>query len=91
LVDTETFASVIETRNIQLNPGDLVVSYTDGITEAMNSAQEEWGIERLTENVERMVHASADDLLANIQKNVLAFTGNAPQSDDMTMLALKVR
>lgn len=91
LVDTETFASIIETRNISLKSGDLIVSYTDGITEAMNSAREEWGIERLTQCVERMADAPADDLLDNIRQQVLAFTGNAPQSDDMTMLALKVR
>lgn len=91
LVDNETFASVIETRNISLKQGDSIITYTDGITEAMNSAGEEWGIENLTQSVQRMADATVEDLLTNIRTNVLAFTGDNRQSDDMTMLGLKIR
>ncbi len=91
LVDSDTFESVIETQHVNLHAGDLVVSYTDGITEAMNSAQEEWGTERLIQSVERMADAAVDDLLDNVRESVLAFTGGGRQYDDMTMLALKVR
>jgi sigma-B regulation protein RsbU (phosphoserine phosphatase) len=91
LVDNDVFGPTIETRNITLHPGDLVVTYTDGITEAMNSDGEEWGTENLIATVERMAKASAADLLENIHQNVLAFTGQNRQSDDMTMLALKVK
>lgn len=91
LVDDETFSSVIETRNITLHPGDLLVTYTDGVTEAMNNEGEEWGIGTLVQSVENMASASAGDLLANIRKEVLTFTGNNRPSDDMTMLALKIK
>ena len=91
LVDSETFAAVIETRNISLHSGDLIVSYTDGITEAMNEAEDEWGTEQLTLAIEKMASSSASDLLTNIRKDVAAFTGDSRQSDDMTMLALKVK
>jgi sigma-B regulation protein RsbU (phosphoserine phosphatase) len=91
LVDTDTFAAVIETRNITLNSGDLLLSYTDGITEAMNSSDAEWGVENLVESVERMAESSVADLLSGIQEHVLAFAGNTRQSDDMTMLALKIK
>ncbi len=91
LVDDETFASIIETRNVSLHAGDVVVTYTDGITEAMNSAGEEWGTEPLVQAVEKMADASATDLLDNIRDEVMAFTGNNRQSDDMTMLAIKVQ
>ncbi len=90
LVDDETFAAVIETRNISLHDGDVVVTYTDGITEAMNSAGEEWGTKPLALAVEKMADASATDLLNAIRQDVLNFTGNNRQSDDMTMLALKI-
>ena len=91
LVDSETFSSVIETRNITLHSGDLVIGYTDGITEAMNSAHEEWGAEQLISSAEKMADASANELLENIRQEVVTFTGNNRQSDDMTMLALKVK
>ncbi|MDF7823679.1 SpoIIE family protein phosphatase [Pontiellaceae bacterium B12227] len=91
LVDNEIFADVIETRNLSLHPGDLVVGYTDGITEAMNSSHEEWGTDTLSDCIEKMANASAGDLLDNIRKEVEAFTGNNRQSDDMTMIALKIR
>lgn len=91
LVDNEIFGKAIETRNIDLKPGDLVVTYTDGITEAMNSAGAEWGKENLIRVAETLAEASANDLLENIRQEVLAFTGNNRQSDDMTMLAFKIR
>ncbi|MDF7801137.1 SpoIIE family protein phosphatase [Pontiellaceae bacterium B1224] len=91
LVDNDTFAAVIETCNTNLHTGDLLVAYTDGISEAMNSAHEEWGIDNLIECVERMADASAPDLLDNIREHVLSFTGSARQYDDMTMLALKIK
>ena len=91
LVSNDIFGPAIETRNITLHPGDLVVTYTDGITEAMDSDGEEWGTENLIATVERMANASATDLLENIRQGVFAFTGQNRQSDDMTMLALKIK
>ena len=91
LVDTETFDSVIETRSVSLQAGDLVVSYTDGITEALNSTDEEWGIQNLIDTVEKLADAAAGDVLGNIRREVLVFAGNNRQSDDMTMLAIKIK
>jgi len=91
LVDKEVFGSAIETQNITLHPGDLLVTYTDGITEAMNSEDEEWGTENLVAAIERMADASAHDLLNDIRQSVLTFVGNNRQYDDMTMLALKIQ
>ena len=91
LVDNEVFASAIETRSIALHPGDLLVTYTDGISEALNSDGDEWGVENLVGAVERMAGISARDLLYNIRQEVLAFAGNTRQYDDMTMLALKIK
>jgi len=91
LVDNAIFEGAVQTRNISLHPGDLLITYTDGITEAMNSDEEEWGTENLVQSVERMANASARELLDHIRQEVLAFAGNNRQYDDMTMLALKIR
>jgi sigma-B regulation protein RsbU (phosphoserine phosphatase) len=91
LVDKNTFGRIIESRTISLRPGDLVVTYTDGITEAMNPHAEEWGTQNLIQSTERMADAPAGELLNSIRKEVLAFTGNNRQHDDMTMLALKIK
>jgi len=91
LVDNEIFASTIETRTISLHSGDLIVTYTDGITEAMNSDGDEWGIDSLQQSIQNMANASAQDLLNNIRHSVLTFAGNNRQYDDMTMLALRIR
>lgn len=74
---------------IPVNPGDLLVIYSDGITEAMNSAEEEFGEERLVETiVENRTH-SPQELLSSILKSVRLHVGNEPQMDDMTLVVLK--
>ena len=90
LVDNSIFEEAVQTRNISLHSGDLLVTYTDGITEAMNSDEEEWGSENLVQSVERLAESSAHELLDQIRQEVLDFAGNNRQYDDMTMLALKI-
>ncbi len=91
LVDTPTFSSITETTNIQLKSGDLIVTYTDGITEAMNGKNEEWGLLELIESIKKHREDDVSDLLKNIESDVLGFVGNVPQYDDMTMLAIKIK
>ena len=91
IVDNDVFGSAIETRNIQLHPGDLLVTYTDGVTEAMNEAGDEWGTDSLLLAVQNMTTESAEELLEHIRQSVLTFAGNNRQYDDMTMLALRIR
>ena len=55
LVDKSTFTLIIETKNIQLRSGDLVVTYTDGITEAMNDKGEEWSANKLLEYISKTI------------------------------------
>ncbi len=90
LVDSSTFKSIIETKNIQLRSGDLVVTYTDGITEAMDDTGEEWGLENLLNSIKENNKHTATNLLENIENKVLEFAGNTPQHDDMTMLAINI-
>jgi sigma-B regulation protein RsbU (phosphoserine phosphatase) len=91
LVDDPTFSTITETRNVQLRPGDLIVTYTDGITEAMNNDNEEWGLDQLIHSIKQHRHDNASDLLDHIEADVLSFVGNTPQHDDMTMLAVHIK
>ncbi|MFL2859325.1 MAG: PP2C family protein-serine/threonine phosphatase [Pontiellaceae bacterium] len=80
----------MKTKNIQLRSGDLVVTYTDGITEAMDDTGEEWGLENLLNSIKENNKHTATNLLENIENKVLEFAGNTPQHDDMTMLAINI-
>src|SRR5262249_33509259 len=76
------------TREINLMSGDCLVLFTDGITEAMNSAHELYGDARLEEAVRSARALPATDLVRHIIAAATEFAGDAPQSDDMTCLAL---
>jgi sigma-B regulation protein RsbU (phosphoserine phosphatase) len=82
-----------EERVIILEPGDIVVLYTDGITEALNVDVEEFGKDRLKEALARtlreMPGASANDILSAVLAAVDEFTGDVPQYDDMTLFVIK--
>jgi serine phosphatase RsbU (regulator of sigma subunit) len=79
----------LEEHPVSLGPADVVVLYTDGITEAFNTAHEMFGLERLIEVVQGNSGASAGELLKAIEASVAAFTGDAPQSDDITLLVIR--
>lgn len=85
----ETFNSVLEEVELRLRPGELLVFYTDGFTEAMNPGHEEFGEERLVESVRKHRSQSVDVFIQSIIDDVRAFAGNAPQHDDMTIVAVK--
>jgi len=68
-----------------LDPGDIVILYTDGIIEAMNAREELYGYERF-EALIRRAPSFPDGLLSSIIEDVNRFTGLSPQHDDMTMV-----
>ena len=78
-----------EQRSLQLGPGDFVLLYTDGITEASDPSGEPFGEERLTRIVEDHCNSSAAEIVATVQASLNDFTGDAPLSDDITMVVLK--
>jgi len=73
---------------LTLAPGDVLVAYTDGLTEAFNADGEMFGDERLLQTVRALPTASAKELLEAIMAHVTTFTGGAPQSDDITLLVM---
>lgn len=72
-----------------LAPGDVLYLYTDGVTEANNTAHELFGEERLLASLNAHRGAAVDGLCAGVVADVDAYVGEEPQFDDMTMLALR--
>jgi sigma-B regulation protein RsbU (phosphoserine phosphatase) len=79
----------LDEYRVMLKPGDILVAYTDGITEAMTDANEEWGIERFIKVVKKAAKTSAKELLDRVLAALDAFVGYAAQSDDVTVWVLK--
>lgn len=77
-------------QKVQLQPGDVLVLYTDGISEAMNRSDEEWGEERMLVAAQSARGKSANTILETIFVEADRFTAGAPQHDDMTLLVLKL-
>ena len=75
---------------IQLQPGDLLVAFTDGISEAMNSRDEEWGEDNLIQAAGGAGNLSAPELIPVIVDAADKFAAGAPQHDDMTLVIVRV-
>ena len=79
----------LEERTIQVASGDILVFYTDGVTEAMNANHELFGEQRLRAVLTANRQATATDVLQAVVEAVQAFTGPTPQSDDFTLYVVK--
>jgi two-component system response regulator len=75
-------------EHIQLEPGDILIGYTDGVTEARSAYGELYTKKQLQSLLEQPV-ASAPELLERIKTSLFNYTENAPQSDDITLLAVQ--
>jgi sigma-B regulation protein RsbU (phosphoserine phosphatase) len=75
-------------HTVQLLPGDRLVLYTDGVTEAFNPADEAYGEERLIAEVKAHGDGAAAALVERICRSVTLFAGTAAQSDDITLTVL---
>jgi serine phosphatase RsbU (regulator of sigma subunit) len=88
--DGTMFAHVLEEVTLPLGDDDVLVLFTDGISEAMNPEGECFGEGRLVEAIEMLDGADVDELREAILGEIARFASGAPQHDDMTMLVLKV-
>jgi len=75
---------------VSLQPGDLLVAFTDGISEAMNREDEEWGEARLIEAVGSLDTLPASEMIGRIRDGADRFVAGAPQHDDMTVVVLRL-
>lgn len=79
-----------DAKTRQLEKGDIVVLYTDGITEAMNNQGEMFGEDRLCAVIKASTEKPANMILSGILDEVLAFCETAPQFDDITLMVVRV-
>jgi len=80
-----------QSASVTMQPGDMLICFTDGISEAMDMAEEEWSEERMLEAVGQTPNATADEVLREVFRAADEFTGQAPQHDDMTLLIVRVK
>jgi len=79
----------LEEREIDVAPGDTLVFYTDGVTDAMDSAGQLFDVERLRAAVVASPPVSAQQVLSAVVDAIGVFTGGAPQSDDLTLVVAR--
>ena len=80
-----------DTAVVNLAPGERVIAFTDGITEAANRVYELWGEERLLELLQGRAGEPIEELVKAVAAAATAFADGAPQSDDMTVLGIGLR
>ena len=78
-----------EVGQIQLNPGEVLVVYSDGVSEANNLKGDEYGLERLSEVVSQNLSRSASGIRDKVESSLSEFTQTAPAGDDITLVIVK--
>ena len=81
----------LEEVEINLTDEDIVVLYTDGVTEAINEKEEDFGNDRLITVIQENRHLPVSEIIDCIKDAVIAFAGDQPQFDDITLMALKTK
>lgn len=89
LPDRALFRKSIESDSLQLRPDDVLIIYTDGITEAMDKYRNRFGDERFLSVIRRIGNLQAKPLVGRIKEEIQRFTGGHPQSDDITLVAIR--
>lgn len=86
---TELFGNIIEEVTIDLIKDDLLIFYTDGITEAKNENLEDFGIDSLKKIILEEVNSDVEGIANKIVKEVTIYSQNSPQHDDITLVVFK--
>ncbi|MBN2072187.1 MAG: anti-sigma factor antagonist [Candidatus Krumholzibacteriota bacterium] len=89
LPDDTLFRRSIDVEKIKLKKDDMLVIYTDGVTEAMNENREQYGEDRLIRLIKSNGRSSPDDFIERLNEDIRVFTGEYPQNDDITVVAVK--
>lgn len=89
ILRNEKFADYIETKTIDFQKDDILLLYTDGITEAKNADGDEFGYEQLLNIVNQNANYNAKEITKLVMENVLKFTDGSKPEDDYTLLTIK--
>lgn len=85
------FERVTKNQLVELHPGDCILLYTDGVREALNGSDEEFGMDRMADAFRESAPFGAEHVIRHIQDELRRFTGDGPQMDDITLVALEKR
>jgi sigma-B regulation protein RsbU (phosphoserine phosphatase) len=89
--DGAVFERVTRDVRVPMGTGDVLLLYTDGVTEAANPQGDEFGLTRMREIFRETAGAGAEKVLARVAAEVEGFTGGQPQYDDITLVAIERR
>jgi serine phosphatase RsbU (regulator of sigma subunit) len=89
LPDIHLFDNTIKSDRIRLHPDDVLIAYTDGITEAMNHQRELYGDERFLAAIRKYGDLDVVEFVNQLKEDIMNFTGGYEQSDDITLVAVK--
>ena len=87
----QVFERVTKDHEVPLHAGDCVLFYTDGVKEATDAQEEEFGMERMAEVFKNAAPHGAEAVLLRMQEELKAFTGECPQMDDITLVVIEKR
>jgi phosphoserine phosphatase RsbU/P len=79
-----------EEASVQLRSGDVLVAFTDGVTEALNASEEEFGEERLKNLLRGVIHLPAGEISSRISEGLRGWIKDTDQYDDLTFVVMKV-
>jgi sigma-B regulation protein RsbU (phosphoserine phosphatase) len=82
--------ATFQQETLALQPGDLLVLYTDGVTEALDFHDQAYGVERLLASIRRHQALAAPLLAEQLLWDIRRFAGLAPQTDDITIVVARV-
>jgi serine phosphatase RsbU (regulator of sigma subunit)/dihydrofolate reductase len=82
--------AVYKEQRLHLLPGDVLLAFTDGISEAMNASEDEWGEDRMIAEAQAHADLNAEEMLQGLFREADAFAAGAPQHDDMTLVILRL-
>lgn len=83
--------AIFHTGTVVLNPGDMLVAYSDGVTECRNSSDEEFEMNRLVAAAKSVFGSTASKALFSLLASVLDFAGSCSPADDITLLIIRRR
>ncbi|NIM18999.1 MAG: anti-sigma factor antagonist [Candidatus Latescibacteria bacterium] len=89
LPDESLFRRSISLEKIKLKKDDMLLIYTDGVTEAMDPQREQYGEDRMLRLIKRYGHLHPKEFISKLEADIRTFTGGQPQNDDITVVAIK--
>ena len=82
--------NIYKLAQTSLEPGDMVVLYTDGVTEAWDLQKKEYGLQRLRQRILEYANLNAEEIVEKIVKDIDSFALGAEQHDDLSVVLLKI-